>query len=491
MTITSRPYTGNAAGGFSGPYSAQDWRTTWFQLFGNSDLATNSDGDAGILLGVGEELVVRADSPASANVIVNTGAALIAGMWVYNDADVTVAVPANATGSNRLDIIYIQYDSTAGIYTASIGIATGTVNLPTLTQNLAAVYQIPIAYLVVPNGFTTIAATDIFDWRVTANASKRVKVLVQNVSGAAMNAGDLVVWSTATSQAVTTTASALDKVAGVIEHYIPNNGYGYIVTQGIAPVKITGSVSRGDILSHSATSATAAVLASLTGIGTAVQPSSAAINSRILVNINITPLTEIATTQGDLLVRNNANEIIRKAAPSTTGYPITANSSNASGWQDGAVNPLAINRAGFRVRRSSNLAIAEATPTDITWQVENWDPNGFIAVSATTATVPAGYGGTYDLDLTLTFLNGGGSSRLDGVIEVKVNGTTVQTWVTGNIDSTVGLSFRASFPLALAAADTIKITVTLTSSGGTASSRTLVGSSTTSLWSLQYRGQSV
>lgn len=490
MTITSRPYTGNAAGGFSGPYSAQDWRTTWFQLFGNSDLATNSDGDAGILLGVGEELVVRADSPASANVIVNTGAALIAGMWVYNDADVTVAVPANATGSNRLDIIYIQYDSTAGIYTASIGIATGTVNLPTLTQNLAAVYQIPLAYLVVPNGFTTIAATDIFDWRVTANATKRVKVLVQNVSGSAMNAGDAVVWSTSTSQAVTTTTSALDPIAGFVEHYIPNNGYGYIVTQGVAPVKITGTVARGDRLSHTTSVGTVATLASLTTAAIALQPSTSAVNSRILANVAITPQTEIQTTQGDLLVRNNANEIVRRAAP-TNGYPLVGDSTQATGYKVGNMLPLAINRTGFRLRRSSNLAISEATPTDITWQVENWDTDGFIAVSATTVTIPAGMSGTWHLWCILNVIQGGGASRVDAVVEVKVNGSTVQTVNRENIGSSMGASIEFSFPLALAATDTIKITLTMTSSGGTAASRTLVGSATTSLWAMNYLGQSV
>lgn len=489
MAMQSLPYDGNLLSGDSGPYDSAEFRKLFFDLFGNRDSATNGDENAGVLNGVTEELIVLANNPTAANVIVNTGAALIQGMWVNNDADATIAVSANATGSTRYDIIFIQYDLTTRL--PSVGIAVGTTNLPTLTQNLAGTYQIPLAYLELPNGFATVTSAMIFDMRVFANVPRRTKVLVQNVSGAAMNYGDLVVWSTATSQAVTTVASALDPVAGVVEGFIANNAYGYIVTNGIAPVKITGTVNRADRLSHSATSATAATLASLTTFAIALQPSTSAVNSRILANVSITPQIEIATTKGDLLVRNNANEIIRLAVPTTDGFPLTALAANASGWQSGSMSPLAINRGGFRVRRSSNLAIAEATPTDITWQVENWDTNAFITVSATTATIPAGMTGTYHLDLSLTLLNGGGSSRLDGVVEVKVNGTTVQTWVTGNIDSTVGLTFRASMPLALSATDTIKITITMTSSGGTAASRNVVGSSTTSFWALNYMGQSV
>lgn len=489
MALQSLPYDGNGLSGDSGPYNSAEWRKTWFSLFGNLAGATNPDANAGVLQGVADELEVLVDSPASTDVIVSTGAAFIQGMWVNNDADVNVTVSANATGSTRYDIVYIEYDLTTRL--PSIGIAVGTVNLPTLTQNLAGVYQIPLAYIAAPNGFVTIAATDIFDMRIFANVPRRTKVLVQNVSGAAVNYGDLAVWSSTTSGAITTNNSALDPVAGVVEGYIANNGYGYIVTNGVAPVKITGTVNRGEQLSHSATLATAAALDSLTPLGIALQPSTAAVNSRILVNVSITPHVEIQTTKGDLLVRNNANEIVRLAVPTTDGYPLTALAANATGWQSGGMSPLGASRKGVALTKTANQTVSDGVATDITWNTETWDTDGYHSGSNADITIPAGLGGTYQLSGIINVIQGGGASRVDASIAVRVNGATVRAINHENIGSATGMSIEFSFPIALAATDSVTIRITMTSSGGTAASRTVIGGATQSLWSLMYIGQSV
>ena len=45
--------------------------------------------------------------------------------------------------------------------------------------------------------------------------------------------------------------------------------------------------------------------------------------------------------------------------------------------------------SGFYANRSTNQSIPDSTDTDVTLTTESWDQGGWIAVSATTATVPA------------------------------------------------------------------------------------------------------
>lgn len=50
---------------------------------------------------------------------------------------------------------------------------------------------------------------------------------------------------------------------------------------------------------------------------------------------------------------------------------------------------------GCRLRRAANQSINTATQTAISWDTEDQDPNGFIAVTATTVTIPTGLDGLY------------------------------------------------------------------------------------------------
>ena len=50
---------------------------------------------------------------------------------------------------------------------------------------------------------------------------------------------------------------------------------------------------------------------------------------------------------------------------------------------------------GCRLRRAANQAITTGTLTSISWDTEDDDPNGFIAATSTTVTIPTGLGGLY------------------------------------------------------------------------------------------------
>jgi hypothetical protein len=52
-------------------------------------------------------------------------------------------------------------------------------------------------------------------------------------------------------------------------------------------------------------------------------------------------------------------------------------------------------RIGASLRRVAVQSIADAAEADISWDTEDYDSDGFIAVTGTTLTVPAGLGGMY------------------------------------------------------------------------------------------------
>lgn len=56
---------------------------------------------------------------------------------------------------------------------------------------------------------------------------------------------------------------------------------------------------------------------------------------------------------------------------------------------------LASTRVGFSVRRAAVQSIPNSVATNISWDTEDEDTDGFISVTSTTATIPAGKAGLY------------------------------------------------------------------------------------------------
>lgn len=256
MTEISRPWNG-ITNGDAGPYSSADWSQLWQQLF----LAYADN--AGVIPGIDDDLAVVATSPDSNQVSVSAGAAIVRGRWYYNDADELVSIAANASGSTRFDIIYLERHVTN--QEVRLGLIQGTPasGLPSLTQN-ATVWQIPLAYVTVANGFTVITQADITDLREWATIPSFMAIPVTNVSASVLESGAVGVWS-GTAESITTSTSlgGGGAVAGVVERrMLATSGEGRIVIAGVYPVIVSASVAVGDLLTHSSTAGRAITITS-------------------------------------------------------------------------------------------------------------------------------------------------------------------------------------------------------------------------------------
>ena len=293
MAETSRPWQGTTIGD-AGPYSANDWQTTWEQMF-------NGANNRGVLFGIDEELQVTQTTVASNQIVVNTGAAIVQGIWYYNDADTNLSIATNASGSTRIDIIILEANWTNQTVRVSKVQGTPGSGVPALTQTSGVLWQMPLAYVTAASGFVTITNANITDWREYANIPPVFAIPVSNVSASVLESGSVCIWS-GTAQSVTTSTSLAGgrNVAGVIERRaLATSGAGRVVVSGIYPVIVSAAVAIGDLLIHSTTAARAVAMTSnqrslyapfaraLTAQGTAGQ--------RCLAYINV-PVEQRGTT---------------------------------------------------------------------------------------------------------------------------------------------------------------------------------------------------
>lgn len=178
------PWSGTSPGK-AGPYSAELFRLYVETLFTGLNRA-----NAGVLLlsgdGVDEPLTVQQTAPASAQVVITPGAALVNGGWYYTNADVNVTIAANSSGNPRIDYLILRFNATAQTITLVDLQGTPAVSpvVPTLTQT-AVQYEIPLAQIAVANLFTTI---------VTANINNNVRTFARlaqiNEGGTGRGYGD-------------------------------------------------------------------------------------------------------------------------------------------------------------------------------------------------------------------------------------------------------------------------------------------------------------
>lgn len=105
-------------------------------------------------------------------------------------------------------------------------------------------------------------------------------------------------------------------------------------------------------------------------------------------------------------------------------------------------------RTGVLLQRAAAQSIPTGTFTDITWDSETSDPDGFTAVPSTTITVPTGLDGLYLC--TFTVVQGAAASNQQ--LRITAGGRIWFGPVNGSAgDSTLTLSF----PIALAAGNTV------------------------------------
>lgn len=284
MSETSRPWQGRiseGALGQAGPYSSTQWQQVWETWFGQ-----NND-NRGVLRGVDNELAVSASSPADTNVNVASGAGMVQGIWFYNSASLAIPIASNASGSTRIDVIVLRADYTAQTVRIAVVQGTPAAGIPALTQSAGSIWEIPLAYVTLASGFTTIAASAITDLRHYANIPTALGINVLNSSGSTLEQGSAVIWLASGGQSINTTTSEGNRnIAGVIESRVLNGASGRVIIQGIISILCDEAVAVGNLLELS-TTAGQAQKSLKSGIFARVLTANTGAGTRCLAYVNV------------------------------------------------------------------------------------------------------------------------------------------------------------------------------------------------------------
>ena len=213
------------------------------QLFGG-----NSHDDAGVFRGVLSELKVTASSPAAQSIDVQPGIALINGRLIYIETAQTLILDANASGNSRIDLIVATFIDADYPTPAQLKVVKGTPSgspaAPGLTQTVDTEWQIPLAEVLLVNGYSSVLDADISDRRVWKNVVDRLELAATNGSGAGLAVGAVATWKAGSDQTFETSTSAAAAFAGVVSAYVANSGVGKLVTHGPAYIYVDGAVTR-------------------------------------------------------------------------------------------------------------------------------------------------------------------------------------------------------------------------------------------------------
>lgn len=261
MSENSRPWNGTTVGD-AGPYSDGNWQEVWRNIVGWGGERAN----VGVFLSSGTQpddgLRVQEQSPAAAAIDVLRGAALVRGVFYYNDATEAFTIAANSSGNPRIDTLMLRLDY--ALQTVRLALKQGTPAAtpvpPALTQSAGIMWEIPVADIAAADSFTSITQANITQRQEWVNAPPGVYLdSVVNNSGATLEDGDVVVWDISADRAVTTTTTANNRLlAGVWRGRTANGESGRVQTDGIGLVRVSAAVARGDQLATSTTARAAA-----------------------------------------------------------------------------------------------------------------------------------------------------------------------------------------------------------------------------------------
>lgn len=134
------------------------------RVYDADDMASILGGiiNDGVYSGFGDEFAVTAST--GINVIVGTGRAWLLNTWSYNDAALTLTLPASNALQPRYDLVILEVDKSTAVRTNAIKVLAGTpaaspVN-PTLTFN-GVKNQYALARVLRPKNSSTISAGNI------------------------------------------------------------------------------------------------------------------------------------------------------------------------------------------------------------------------------------------------------------------------------------------------------------------------------------------
>lgn len=136
--------------------SEEGWRDFYTYIAGS-----------GVLDGRGDELAVAEATPVPLlEVVLSSGQAMVGGWFYDNDADLTIAVTGNGSGSARVDTLVLRRDLATNSVEAVIVEGTPGAGAPALeTDPLGDVFDVPLYDIAVANGVAQIFDADLTDRR--------------------------------------------------------------------------------------------------------------------------------------------------------------------------------------------------------------------------------------------------------------------------------------------------------------------------------------
>ena len=171
----------------------------------------------------------------------------------------------------------------------------------------------------------------------------------------------------------------------------------------------------------------------------------------------------LVDAKGDLLVGSANDTVSRLAVASTAGYVLTVDSAEATGlkWASASSTPTFV---GCSVYATTHQTISTATFTDLTWNSEIFDTDGFHSTTTNTArmTIPAGKGGYYRVTCRAQWNAASATGQRN--VSIFKNGTR---WNNGNQpgDTVAGPAVTTSQIMNLVAGDYITMAVYQNSGG--------------------------
>lgn len=185
--LRSVPWNGTTLGD-AGPYSAGEWQQFW------ESMLSTGRSDHGILSMYFEGFrpVYNPTTPNN-NISIYRGAALVNGVLVAQDtlAATVMTFAANSSGFSRIDRVVLEANYVT--QEANLIIVQGTPGaspaIPALTQNSATKWQIPVCYVTLVNGYTSVDENDITDERVFIDQPEGIQFFLQNRDGTTVSSG--------------------------------------------------------------------------------------------------------------------------------------------------------------------------------------------------------------------------------------------------------------------------------------------------------------
>lgn len=139
---------------------------TWRRMMRNA-----GNRASGVLRGLAESFAVVGDS-SGMQVKVRSGECWIEGHWGECTATKTMALAAAHTSLTRYDLVVVRLDSADNVIELDTvpGTPSASPTIPSPSQSSSLAHEIPLAYVTVTGGVTTITASDVTDYRQYTDA---------------------------------------------------------------------------------------------------------------------------------------------------------------------------------------------------------------------------------------------------------------------------------------------------------------------------------